>query len=151
MASFEEFNMDVSSLSLPNAYDEIVSLTDFKGKVVVLAGGGQGTVEESKKWGNALAEACAGREGLQYYGVGFLKKLPAFVPKLMVKSNVKSGPPSMLDWDGKGEEILGLTRTDMMHIYLIDKKGVLRWRLISSYSREALDSVMEKAALLEQE
>jgi len=151
MGSFEEFNLDVSSLSLPNAYDEIVSITDFKGKVVVLAGGGQKTIEESKKWGNALAEECAVREGLQYYGVGFLKGLPAFVPKLMVKSNVKNGPPSMLDWDGKGAEILGLTRTDMMHIYLVDKRGVLRWRLISSYSRDALNSVLEKAAALEQE
>ena len=152
MGSFEECNQDVCELCLPNAYDETVSIKDFAGKVVVLAGGGQGTIEESKKWGNALAEECAKNEGLQYYGVGFLKGLPAFVPKLMVKSNVKNGPPSMLCWDGKGEEILGLTRKDMMHIYLLDKRGVLRWRLISSYSRDALNSVMEKAAeLLEEE
>ncbi len=150
MGSFEEFNVDVSALSLPDAYDQTVSITDFKGKVVVLAGGGQGTIEESKKWGAALSEACAEREGLQYYGIGFLKGLPAFVPKLMVKSNVKNGPPSMLDWDGKGQELLGLTRTDMMHIYLVDKQGILRWRLISSYSRDALNNVMEQAEILAQ-
>lgn len=151
MGSIEEMNVDVSALSLPNAYDEIVNITDFKGKVVVLAGGGQKTIEESKKWGGALAEACAEEDELQYYGVGFLKGLPAFVPKLMVKSNVKNGPPSMLDWDGTGAEILGLTRPDMMHIYLVDKQSVLRWRLIASYSRDALNSVLEQAKLLAQE
>lgn len=150
MGSFEEFNVDVSSLSLPDAFDQTVSIADFKGKVVVLAGGGQGTIEESKKWGSALAEECAKRDELQYYGVGFLKSLPAFVPKLLVKSNVKKGPPSMMDWDGKAEAMLGLTRNDMMHIYLVDKQGFLRWRLISSYSRDALNKVMEQAAMLAQ-
>lgn len=144
MGSFEEFQVDISGLTLPDAYDKEVSLSDYKGKVIVLSGGGQGTIQESEKWDPALAEACAEKEWVQFFALGFLKNLPSFVPKAMIKANVKNGPPTLLDWDGKGEELMGLTRPDMIHVFVVDKNNMLRYRLISNYSREALKSVMEK-------
>lgn len=144
MGFFEEFTVDISGLTLPDAFDKEVALSDYHGKVIVLSGGGHGTIQESKKWDNALAEACSNYEGVQFFAIGFLKKLPAFVPKAMVKKNVRSGPPTLMDWEGIAEELLGVTRPDMVHIFLVDKNNRARYRLISNYSPELLNSVMEK-------
>ncbi|MHB8918051.1 MAG: dihydrodipicolinate synthase family protein, partial [Desulfocucumaceae bacterium] len=97
--SGEDLQLDVSDLSLPDAFDQEISISSMKGEVVVLAGGGQGAVDESKKWAASLYDLAA-RIGFRFYGIGFLGKLPTFIPRDAIKETVKAGPPALLDWDG---------------------------------------------------
>jgi len=111
----------LSSLTLPNADDEPVAMTQFKGNVLVLYGGAQGATEDVKAWQAALEQAAATRADLSVLQLALLGGLPAFVPKDMVKASMREGPAMVLDWDGTAQRLLGVSDPNTAHVFLVDK------------------------------
>ena len=72
--------------------------------------------------------------------------LPPFVPKQLVKKAIREGAatPPLIDWDGGPAKILGVEKTSMAHVFVIDKEGLLRFRLAGNYSEEGLNNVMRQ-------
>lgn len=141
----EELRIDVSSLSIPDAYDKEIFFSNFRGKVVVLSGGGRGAVSEAKKWDNALHKKAEERGDFIFFAIGFVGKLPPVVPKLLVKKEAqKTGYPTLLDWKGAAENILGLTDPNSAHIFIVDKEGCLRYKLVQNFSEGEVQKVLDK-------
>jgi len=142
----EEVQVDVSTAVFYDLNDEKVPLSCFKGEVLVLFGGGRGATEETKKWAEALAKACAARAGVKTVEVAFGGPLPPLVPKQLVKKAIREGAATqpLIDWDGGPAKILGVEKTSMAHVFVIDKEGLLRFRLAGNYSEEGLTKVVRQ-------
>lgn len=142
----EEVQVDVSAVMFSDLDDQQVPLSRFKGEVLVLFGGGRGAIEETKQWGEALMKACAAREGVRTVEVAFGGPLPPFVPRKLIKKTIKEGAttPPLIDWDGNPAKILGVEKTSMAHVFVIDKEGHLRFKLAGNYSEEGLNRVMQQ-------
>lgn len=146
----EELMIDVSDVSLYDVNDQRVSLSSFKGTILVLSGGGsQAAMEEAKRWRKALEEYTI-HESVKYIEVAFVGKLPPFFPKQFIKNNIikdvkKEGfpTPPLIDWDGKALEILGVVKSNLCNIFVIDKQGFLRYKLVEKYSQEALNKIKD--------
>jgi len=146
----EELMIDVSNVCFYDINDQKVSLSIFKGAILILSGGGsQAAMEEAKKWRKSLEEYAA-RENVKYIEVAFVGKLPPFFPKQFIKNNIlkdvkKEGysTPPLIDWDGKAMEILGVVKSNLCNIFVIDKHGFLRYKLVEKYSQEALNKIKD--------
>jgi hypothetical protein len=153
MLNKEEVGANVSGIRLTDVEGQEVSLSAFTGSVLVLSGGGQPAMEECRKWGAALARECAAK-GFEFREVVFLKGLPPFIPKSFIAGKIRSeskaqgATPPLLDWNGVAEKALGVADSSQAHIYVVDKDGVLRYRLWGKYSDEALEEVMNLAGSL---
>ena len=144
----EDLELNVSTLALPDAYDKEVSLSSFKGQVLVLSGGGQGSISEGKKWDAALHKEAEARGDFKFIAIGFVGKLPPFVPKGMIKEQVKKGPMTLLDWKGEAEKLLGLLSPNFVHVFVVDKEGFLRYKLVDNYSPSGVQKVLQKVESL---
>lgn len=146
----EELMIDVSNVYLHDINDQKVSLSSFKGAILVLSGGGsQAAIEEAKRWRRALEEYTA-QESIKYIEVVFVGKLPPLVPKKFIKSKIikdveEEGfpTPPLIDWDGKAAEVLGVVRTNLCNIFIIDKHSYLRFKIVEKYTQEVLNKVKD--------
>ncbi len=147
--SEEELKVDVSNVSLSDINDHEFSLSSFKGKPLILSGGGgMAAMEEAKKWRKALEKEYGARKDLKYVELAFIGKLPPFFPKQFIKNNImkdvmKEGfpTPPLIDWDGNAAKILGVTKPDLCYVFVIDKQGFLRYKLVEKYSEKGLSKV----------
>ncbi|MCL4872246.1 MAG: dihydrodipicolinate synthase family protein [Anaerolineae bacterium] len=132
-------SVDVSGLVLTDAGDREVALSAFAGEVLVLYGGGQGAAEEGKKWGQSLASI----EEVTAIEVVFVGELPSFVPKKLVKKNVVNNAVNqpVFDWSGTVARMLGVTNPNSPHLFVIDRSGRLRFKLVGPYSVENMAQV----------
>ncbi|GIK56772.1 MAG: hypothetical protein BroJett015_24350 [Chloroflexota bacterium] len=75
---------------------------------------------------------------MQYLEVAFVGELPAFVPRPVLKKNVIQGAihKPVFDWSGAGAKLLGLTNPNALHLFVIDRQGCLRFKLVGPYSAE---------------
>lgn len=139
----EELDIDVSHISFNDINDKKISLSDFIGKTLLLVGGGQGATEESKKWERALEMEYGACEDVMIGGIAVIGKLPPFVPKSFVKAKIKKteGITPFIDWEGNSVNILGIADAVTPHVLLIDKQGILRFRLVENYSEKGLDEL----------
>lgn len=147
--SSEELMIDVSNVYLYDINDQKIYLSNFKGTILILSGGGsQAAIEEAKIWRKAL-EDYAAKEGIKYVEAVFVGKLPPFVPKKFVKSKIMEDvkreglQPPLIDWDGKAVEVLGVVRSNLCNVFIVDKHGYLRCKLVEKYSQEALNKVKD--------
>lgn len=148
----EEVQVDVSTVSFSDIDDRKIPLSSLKGEVLVLFGGGRGAAEETKKWGEVLVKECEARENVRASEVAFGGPLPPFVPKKLVKKKIRDEAvtPPLIDWDGGPAKILGVDDTNMPHVFVMDKKGSLRFKLAGNYSEEGLNRVMQQVEKLRQ-
>lgn len=145
----EEIHVDVSAVTISDIDDTKIALSSLNGKVVVLVGGGQGALEESTKWGRALAKECSALQDVKFRTLAFLGSLPPFIPKAFVKDSLKKmSIPPWIDWDGASAKVMGMTDSNAAYVFVIDKKGVLRFRLTGKFSDDDLKTVMEQAKKL---
>jgi len=141
----EETKVDASSVTFSDLDDNEIALSSFRGQVLVLFGGDRGAAEETKKWGQALLQQGQAREGVMCVEAAFGGPLPRFVPKGMVKKKLseQATTPPLIDWDGNGARVLGLTDGNTPHVFVIDKEGSLVFKLAGNYSEESLNRVMD--------
>lgn len=139
----EELEIDVSHVCFNDINDKKIFLSDFIGKILLLIGGGQGATEKSKKWEEILEKEYSTCKDVMIAGIAIIGKLPPFVHKSFVKAKVKKtkGITPFIDWDGNSVNVLGITDTITPHIFLIDKQGILRFRLVENYSERGLDEL----------
>lgn len=142
----KEPEIDASNVCFYDIKDQKVSLSDYKGKILILVGGGQGATKESKRWGEVLAKEYGMREDVMIVGIAIVGKLPPFVPKRLVKDRIKKASvvTPLIDWDGNSVNTLHLDDTITPHVFLIDRQGFLRFRLVQNYSKEGLDKLKEQ-------
>ena len=148
MSAKEGLNVDVSNLVLQDLDDKKVSLSTFKGNVLVMSGGGQAAIPDAQKWGVDLEKACASA-GAKFTGFAPITNLPSFVPKNLVKDQMrKGGGPILIDWEGGPAKALGFSNPNVVNVWVIDKQGILRYQLVEKFSDEALSKVMEQVKKL---
>lgn len=142
----KEPEINVSNVCFYDIEDQKVSLTDYKGKILILVGGGEGATEESKRWGEVLTKEYGMCEDVMIVGIAIVGKLPPFVPKRLVKDRIKKASvvTPLIDWDGNSVKALHLDDTISPHVFLIDRQGFLRFRLVQNYSKEGLDKLKEQ-------
>ncbi len=135
--------VDISSVRFSDAEDQDVALSDFKGKTLVMYGGGKGAVEEVKAWGKALTKAFEANSNVVCLEAAFVGKLPVFVPKKAVKKElVKAAKARLLvDWTGDAIERLGVADTNRSHVFVVDENGNQTFKLVADYSKKELDKV----------
>ncbi|MFC2045715.1 dihydrodipicolinate synthase family protein [Chloroflexota bacterium] len=145
-----EVKADVSEAIFSDVDDNKVSLTNFKGKVTVLFGGGKEASEETKKWGQILSREHPSLQHVNLIEAAFVGKLPPFIPKQMVKKGLVESATAVLliDWDGSPIKILGLDKSNVPNIFIIDKEGFLRFMLVGKYSEDGLSTVIEQVEQL---
>lgn len=146
----EEAREDVSAVTFSDLDDNKVSLSSFRGQVLVLYGGGRGATEETKKWGEALVTEYEGREGVKAVEMALGGPLPRFVPKGAVKKKIReeATTPPLIDWDGEPAKALGVEDANIPHVMVIDKEGLLRLKLVGDYSEEGFSRVGDQVEKL---
>jgi hypothetical protein len=141
----EQIQVDVSSVILSDIDDKRVTLSDFKGKVVVLSGGAQAAADQAEEWLHALVKECSPMNDVKFSPIAFVGKLPPFVPKGMIKSAFKKMEVApFIAWDDIPQKTLGLGKKNVSHVFVLDKQGVLRFRMAAPLSDESLKTVMEQ-------
>jgi predicted transcriptional regulator len=141
----EQVQVDVSSVILTDIDDKKFTLSDLKGKALVFAGGGQPAAEQCEQWVAALMKECSTMNDVIFRPLAFVGRLPVFVDKGIIKGEMrKADPIPFIDWDGSPQRALGLVRRNVSYVFVIDKQGILRFRLAASLSDENLKTVIEQ-------
>jgi hypothetical protein len=145
----EQLELDVSSVALSDIDDKAVTLADFKGKVLVFIGGHRPAAEQSDLWLQALVKECSTMKDVKVGPLAFIGKLPMFISKESVKGELKKVVPlPLIDWDGSPQKTLGVIKRNVSYILVIDKQGILRFRMSALLSDENLKTVIEQAKKL---
>ena len=141
----EQIQVDVSSVVLSDIDDKKITLSDLKGKVVVFSGGGQPAAEQCEQWVAALLKECGTMKDVMFKPLAFVGRLPVFVDKGIIKGEMrKADPIPLIDWDGSPQKALGLVKRNVSYVFVIDKQGILRFRLAAPVSDENLKMVIEQ-------
>ncbi|MEW6606392.1 MAG: cobalamin-dependent protein [bacterium] len=139
-----EIGSPFPEFSLPTvSSDEKISLQSFKGKVIVLVVGSRKSDTEAEKWAENTRHQFKnnGLFWVQQFA-SCPEKLPFFISKKFVRRMMKKGraPDSMMtDWNRKVTPTLGITDDTIPHVFLIDKLGVLRYKVSGCFSHEKMD------------
>ena len=141
----EQIQVDVSSIVLSDIDDKAITLSAFKGKVLVFIGGHRPAAEQSDKWLQALVKECSTMQDVKVGPLAFIGKLPMFISKESVKGELKKVVPlPLIDWDGSPQKTLGVIKRNVSYVFVIDKQGILRFRLPAPLSDENLKTVVEQ-------
>jgi peroxiredoxin len=141
----EQIQVDGASIVLSDIDDKKVTLSDFKGQVVVLTGGGQPAAAQCQQWLPALAKECSAIKDVIFKPLALVGRLPTFVSRDTLKGEMrKADPIPLIDWDGIPTKTLGVIQRNVSYIFIIDKQGILRFRLAAPLSDESLKTVMEQ-------
>jgi succinate dehydrogenase / fumarate reductase, flavoprotein subunit len=127
-------------LQLRGLDDQRADLARWRGKVVVLAGGGYGAISQAARWSQALEELAAANEAVVFYRLAVVK-LPSFVPRLVVKNQLRKAAgraPFLVAWDARERASLPVTRDDVPYVFLFDTDGWLAVVLEEEHSEEAV-------------
>jgi hypothetical protein len=139
----EQVQVDVSSVILSDIDDKRTTLSDFKGQVVVLSGGAKAAADQAEEWLHPLAKELGAMKDVKYAPIAFVGKLPPFIPKGMIKSDFKKmAVMPLIAWDDVPQKTMGLVKKNVSHVYVLDKQGMLRFRLAAPFSDENLKTVM---------
>jgi hypothetical protein len=127
---------DVGQVTFRDLDDREVRLGEFRGQALVLVGGGRGCIREAVRWGETLDQRLGALSGVRTVAVVFIERLPAFLPRKLVRESIKRFVPiqPLIDWEGKAARALGLAGPDLAHVWVIDPSSVLRHLLVSPFS-----------------
>jgi hypothetical protein len=141
----EQMQLDVSSIALTDIDDKAVTLADFKGKVLAFVGGHRPAAEQSDQWLQALVKECSTMQDVKVGPLAFIGKLPMFISKESVKGELKKVVPlPLIDWDGSPQKTLGVIKRNVSYVLVIDKQGMLRFRMAALLSDENLKTAIEQ-------
>jgi hypothetical protein len=142
----ENVEIDVSDITLSDIDDNKVSLADFKGKTVVLAGAKREGADEARRWGKELSKECESLKDVQYVRIAFVGRIPAFVPKKFIKGLLRgsaSAVPPLIAWDNDPAEKMGVHDSKTPYIFIIDREGIMRIRFRGHYKTDDLSRILE--------
>jgi len=142
----EKVKIDVSDMTLSDIEDNEVSLADFKGKTVIMAGAKREGADEARRWGRELSKKCESLKNVQYVRIAFVGKIPAFVPRRFIKGLLKgsgSNIPPLIAWDNDPVDKMGVYDPKTPYIFVIDPKGIMRLRFRGHYTEDDLSRILE--------
>ena len=85
----EQIQEDVSSIVLSDIEDKKITLSDFKGKVLVFTGGHRPAAELADQWLQTLAKETSTMQDVAYYPLALIGKLPVFISKESLKGELE--------------------------------------------------------------
>jgi hypothetical protein len=135
--------LNVADLQLRGLDDQRADLAIWRGSVVVLSGGGYAAIPQSMRWTQALEALLEVERGVVYCRVAVVK-LPSFVPRAVVKNQLRKSPsraPMLVAWDARERNSLPLTRDDVPYVLVFDADGWLVLLLEEEYSDAAFERV----------
>jgi succinate dehydrogenase / fumarate reductase flavoprotein subunit len=150
----EELDREIAGLALLDMKDRQVSLADNAGQVVIVAGGGRVATEDSKRWGEALEREYGGTRNVRLFRLAIIENLPRFVPRSLVKGQLgkdSAAAPMLVDWGGSANSLIDPAHPEMPHVWVLDKRCRLRFRLATEPSDEGLQALREQVNFLRQE
>jgi hypothetical protein len=142
----EEVQSDVCDVTLFDIDDNRVTLADFKGNTVILAGAGREGADEAREWGRKIVQKCESLQTVKYVRVAFVGKIPSFVPRKFIKGILKgsvASVPPLIAWDNEPAEKMGINDTKTPFVFVIDPDCILRLRFKGKYTNDALERIME--------
>ena len=128
----------VPDFTLQDADDQEHALKKMRGKVVFLIMGHRKIREEDDKWGHAFQEDYRENDGVVAYIVADMRSVPAFVPKGLIKRQLKKNQPPvtlLLDWKGKVHQAYH-TQKEKPNLYVIDPEGKLAFHIESNFDKD---------------
>ncbi len=139
---------DIGRVTFRDVDDHEVSLGSYRGQMLVLVGGGRGSMREAMRWGVALAERLGADPRVRLVAVAFVDRLPVFLPKRLVRESIKRFSPiePLLDWDGHAATDLELAGPDEAHVWVIDPSSVLRHVITGPFTRAGVEEIAELVA-----
>lgn len=147
---FEEtsLSIDVSNIAPLDLDDKEVQLSTFRGKVLVMVGGGQRATNDAQEWAKALEEKCKAI-GAEFVGLAFIFHNSSFV-KSTIKYQIRKsgGLPFLIFWEEAPVKAMGVSDYEHSNVFVVDKKGILRYRIVGNFSESALAKVMSQAVIL---
>ena len=129
---------DAPDFTLQDAEDQEHALMKMRGKVVFLIMGNRKIREEDDKWGHAFQEDYEENDRVVAYIIADMRSVPAFVPKVFVKRQLKKDKPPvtlLLDWKGKVHQVYR-TEKEKPNLYIIDPEGKLAFQIKSNFDKE---------------
>jgi succinate dehydrogenase/fumarate reductase flavoprotein subunit len=135
--------LNVADLQLRGLDDQRADLARWRGNVVVLSGGGYAAIPQAVRWTEALEGLLAGARGVTYGRVAVVK-LPSFVPRAVVKNQLRKSPgraPMLVAWDARERSSLPVTRDDVPYVLVFDADGWLVLLLAEAYSDAAFERI----------
>jgi hypothetical protein len=139
--------MNVARVLLFDANDCEIRLSRLHGNVVVIIGGGRQAAFDTKKWGKSISEWADRIDGLRVLNIAFVRPLPPFIPKSVVRWFVRytvnkgAERPVLFDWDLLAAHQLCVQDPDRPNILVIDQNGKLRVRGYGEHSERNLKGV----------
>lgn len=141
----EQLQVDISSVAFSDIDDKKVTLADFKGQVLVLLAGHRPAAEESDKWLQALLKECSEMKDVKVMPLALIGKLPMFISKASLKGELKKVVPiPLIDWDGAPQKTLEVIKRNISYVLIVDKEGMLRFRIAALLSDDNLKTVLEQ-------
>jgi len=137
----------MDSLVFLDMQDRKVDVTAFDGQIVMMAGGARAATQGSKEWGEALEREYRAANDVRLFRLAIIDNLPRFVPRSLVKGQLgKDSPfaPMLVDWDHSANRLLDPAPNELPHVWVFDRQGHLRLRLIADPSNEKLRTLADQ-------
>jgi len=132
--------------TLKDADENSYSLSEMRGKTIVLLIGTREAQKEGDKWILAIDKDYKQYQNLTYYLIADLRGLPFFVTKGMVKWGVRRENlpfKTLLDWDGKTAERYK-AKKGLPNLFIIDRNGKLAYSFSGKLSDETYAKFKQK-------
>jgi peroxiredoxin len=129
---------EAPDFTLQDADDQEHALQKMRGKVVFLIMGNRKIRKEDDKWAHAFQKDYQESDRVVAYIVADMRSVPAFVPKGLVKRQLKKDKPPvmlLLDWKGKVHQAY-LTEKEKPNLYIIGPEGKLAFHIKSNFDKE---------------
>jgi succinate dehydrogenase/fumarate reductase flavoprotein subunit len=142
--------LDTTNASFSDLNDRKLSLSEYKGKILILVGGGQGAAGETEQWGKKLAAVYGDNPGIKLCSLAIVR-LPPFVSKNVVVNQLKKTsvlPDLLIDWEGGVSPVFRLENNNTPHLFVIDREGFLTLRLVENYYPLAWNELVKQVEKL---
>jgi hypothetical protein len=154
IASAAQIGSVAPDFTLKDQWDHEVQLSTQRGKPVLLVYGDRLGSEFMSVWAAAVRESQAA-SSVSVIRIANLRAVPGpfhgYVRRRFQSPNEegKANSPVLLDFDGAVAKIYGFTE-DLTNVYLIDKKGLLRYTACGKGTSEETRRLLDMIIKLEQ-
>lgn len=136
--------------ALKDADDNPYTLSEMRGKIVILLFGTRDARKEGDKVMLAIDRDYGRHEGINFFLIADLRGLPFFVTEGMVKWGVRREKipfTTLLDWDGKVAQKYDATK-GLPSSFIIDRQGKIVYGYSGKFSDESYSRFQKKLNLI---
>ncbi len=155
----EEINKPAPDFALPDINNKEHKLSDYQDKVVLIVWSSIKTKDDNKKFKEAFYkkypdEDFSGKGNLVYISIFDFTDKPFYAPMSLMKKMIKDAVAKSIkegthkhlfltDFEGKFRKLYNHPKERNVHLYIVDKKGLIKYHYSGGFSPEAVDKANE--------